>query len=161
MFCGTTTGDILGINMNSHQMQFIIPVKDKFSLGVTALSLVGYHDSTFDFLVGTGDGLVGRYEAKVSMDKSHKMNATWKHHPGIKPWQDCKLKKRSAISSIAKRGSGHMFFVGTENCQIYKFNYAELSASLVKTCHSSPTQPERAQEFRDAVAQTATGRGGQ
>jgi len=138
MFCGTTTGDILGVNMNSHQMQFCVPGKDKFSLGVSAISLVNYQKDTFDFLIGTGDGLVGRYEMKVTTDKSHHVNATWKHHCGIKPWQDPKLKKRSAVTSIAKRGSGHMFFIGTDDCQMYRFTYAELSATLVKTCHSSP-----------------------
>lgn len=85
MFCGTTTGDILGINMKSYQMQFLVPTKDKFSLGVTALSIINFRDeSTYDFLVGTGDGLVGRYEMKVHMDKHHHMNATWKHHNDVK-----------------------------------------------------------------------------
>ena len=85
MFCGTTTGDILGINMKSYQMQFLVPVKDKFSLGVSALSIINFRDDcTYDFLVGTGDGLVGRYEMKVHMDKHHHMNATWKHHCDVK-----------------------------------------------------------------------------
>ncbi|KAK7113715.1 cilia- and flagella-associated protein 52-like [Littorina saxatilis] len=137
MFCGTSTGDILGVNIRSYQMQFVVPGKDKFSLGVTAISIVNYHDSMYDFLIGTGDGLVGKYQLKVAMDKRHHVIATWKHN-GTKPWQDPKLKRRSAVTSIAKRGTGHMFFIGTEHCQIYRFNYSEMIATLLKTCHSSP-----------------------
>jgi len=138
LFCGTTTGDILGVNLKTFQMQFLVPAKEKFSQGVTALSLVNYKDKCFDFLVGTGDGLVGRYELKVAVDKKNYISATFKHHSTVKPWMDCKLKKRSGISSIALRGKGHMFFAGMENSQIYKFNYSEMSASLIKTCHSNP-----------------------
>lgn len=138
MFCGTTTGDILAVNLKSNQMQFVLPVKDKFSLGVTALAITGFRDpNTYDFLVGTGDGLVGRYEIKVTIDKHNKATATFKHHQGVQPWMDTKVKRRSAVTSIAKRGAGHMFFAGTHNSQMYRFNYAELSAKLIKTCHSN------------------------
>lgn len=136
-FCGTTTGDIMCINIKYCQLQLIVPAKERFSQGVTALSLITFHNDCFDFLVGTGDGLVGRYEMKVTLDKKNHLTTTWKHSAAVKPWTDTKLRKRSAITSIAKRGAGHMFFVGSANSQIYKFNYGELTASLIKTCHSS------------------------
>jgi hypothetical protein len=53
-FCGTTTGDIIGINMRTRFFQVQGPKKELFSLGVTALALL----KSGDFLVGAGDGEV-------------------------------------------------------------------------------------------------------
>ena len=84
MFCGTTTGDILAVNMKPpYQLQFQVPNKELFTMGVTTLSILKCEDNTFDFLVGTGSGIVGRYETKVSVVKGHKVQGTWKHHSGV------------------------------------------------------------------------------
>ena len=55
-FCGTTTGDLLAINMRSYHFQTYGPEhKDKkFSLGVTTMALL----KTGDIIVGAGDGTV-------------------------------------------------------------------------------------------------------
>lgn len=66
-YCGTTTGDILGINMQSRLFQFIGPEKDRFSLGVTALVMM----PTGEFIVGGGDGTVVLVK-QVLMDVKHK-----------------------------------------------------------------------------------------
>ncbi|ESO89136.1 hypothetical protein LOTGIDRAFT_105926 [Lottia gigantea] len=115
-FCGTTTGDILIINRESKKLQFFVPEKEKFSLGVTAMSFISL--PTFEFLIGSGEGKLGQYRIKI-------------------PWKDELYKtKNNSITSIALRGGGHQFFVGSGNSQIYKFNYAEFKCELVKSCHS-------------------------
>lgn len=53
-YCGTTTGDIMAVNMSSFNFQAIGPDKNRFSLGVTALCLL----KTGELLVGGGDGTV-------------------------------------------------------------------------------------------------------
>lgn len=141
ILCGTTSGDILGIiNSDTPQLQFLVPEKKKFSQGVTAMSIVNACDDRcgVQLLVGTGDGMVGLYDLKWTKDKAHHIIATFKHRNNVEPWMDTKLKKRSAVTSIAKRGSGHQFFVGTENSQVYKFNFCELSADLFKTSLPGP-----------------------
>ena len=56
MYCGTTTGDILAVNLQSDRPNFQVsgPEKGKFSQGVTALALL----KTGDLLIGAGDGTV-------------------------------------------------------------------------------------------------------
>ena len=53
-FCGTTTGDILAINMKTKRFQYKAPEKNNFEKGVTALA----HLKNSNFLVGTGCGKV-------------------------------------------------------------------------------------------------------
>ena len=53
-YCGTTTGDILAVNMVTNTFQVIGPEKEKFSLGVTSLIQL----PSGEFLVGAGDGTV-------------------------------------------------------------------------------------------------------
>ena len=66
-YCGTTTGDIIGVNMASNNFQVQGP-KELFSLGVTALSLL----PTGDLLVGTGDGTVAVVKDKTANFKKTK-----------------------------------------------------------------------------------------
>ncbi|XP_046352426.2 cilia- and flagella-associated protein 52-like [Haliotis rufescens] len=137
-FCGTTTGDILAINMNTVRLQFLVPEKNKFSQGVTALSFVKVDEcaENYDFLVGAGDGTLAQCKIKVTMN-GNKIKATLKHN--VEPWKDNLVKNKcSSLTSIALRGSGHQFFVGSGSSNIYKFNYPEFSCVLKKTCHSKP-----------------------
>lgn len=53
-YCGTTTGDILAINMVTNTFQVVGPEKEKFSLGVTSLLAL----PSGEFVVGAGDGTV-------------------------------------------------------------------------------------------------------
>ncbi|MGH0164119.1 UNVERIFIED_CONTAM: hypothetical protein FKN15_046365 [Acipenser sinensis] len=53
-FCGTSSGDILTVNLKTKLLNSCAPQKKKFSLGVTALKTL----KTGDMLVGSGDGVV-------------------------------------------------------------------------------------------------------
>ena len=55
MYCGTTTGDIMVINIKSCRLQGIGPEKDRISRGITALAPLA---SNGDILVGGGDGTI-------------------------------------------------------------------------------------------------------
>uniref|UniRef100_A0A1I8H039 Cilia- and flagella-associated protein 52 n=3 Tax=Macrostomum lignano TaxID=282301 RepID=A0A1I8H039_9PLAT len=120
LFCGTTTGDVLGINMESRLFQSIGPEKEKFSLGVTALALL----ETGDFLIGAGNGMVQIMRASEQTTQ----------HRTVRRQQQ---KLDSGVSSLSLRGKGHEFYASTEKSQIYKFNLADFSHTLVNTCHSS------------------------
>ncbi|GFS23246.1 cilia- and flagella-associated protein 52 [Elysia marginata] len=135
-FCGTTTGDILCINKSTNILQFEVPAKNKFSLGVTALSFVKMTPKGFNILVGTGAGSVGNYDIGVTFENGNKVKPVFKHRSDAQPWKH--EEENSAITSIAKRGAGHQFFVGTAHSQVYKFQFADFTAELVKTCHSCP-----------------------
>ena len=41
------------------------------------------------------------------------------------------------VTSVALRGQGHQFFVGTGKSHIYKFNLTEFTHELINTCHYS------------------------
>ncbi|CAL1528824.1 unnamed protein product [Lymnaea stagnalis] len=137
-FCGTTTGDILCINKNTNILQFEVPAKNKFSLGVTALSFVKMTEKGFNMLLGTGSGVVGNFDIGVEFEKGNKVKAIFKHRSDKQPWKHD--VETSAVTSIAKRGAGHQasFFVGTAHSQVYKFQFADFTAELIKTCHSCP-----------------------
>lgn len=100
-FCGTTTGDILQIGYQG-QFKAIGPEKNKFSLGVTALQCL----KSGDILAGSGDGKV-----HLLAPLSFKTKKT----------AECEAE----VTSLALRGDGHMFFVGTVKSQIYKVQLSE------------------------------------
>lgn len=139
-FCGTSTGDILAINMKTKRFQYKAPEKNNFENGVTALA----HLKNSNFLVGTGCGKL--YELKFPLPTDGKTKPPKPKE--IRCWQDetVKSNKDAAITSIALRGAGHQFFVGTANARMYKFGYESTNKSgvpmfdtceLTKTCHSS------------------------
>ena len=66
-YCGTTTGDIIAVNMSSKNFQAQGP-KDLFSQGVTAISLL----PSGELLVGTGDGTVAVVKDKDAHFKKTK-----------------------------------------------------------------------------------------
>ncbi|KAK3091565.1 hypothetical protein FSP39_020840 [Pinctada imbricata] len=144
-FCGTTTGDIIGVNMNTKFFQFLGPEKEKFSLGVETLALI----KSGQLLVGAGDGEVALVQFFNKVDKDSKNKKAKICFEKKRSWRDKKTKKQSAVTSIGLRGDGHQFYVGSANSQIYRFNFAEFNADpspklnpnqgavLVKTCHSN------------------------
>ncbi len=105
---------MLAINMTSYCFQKFGP-KELFSLGVTSLCLL----KSGDLLVGAGDGTVCVCKGKDSNFKRTKQYT----------------KLSGAITSIALRGKGHQFYVGTDQSNIYRFNFAEFSEELISTCH--------------------------
>ncbi|XP_077979702.1 cilia- and flagella-associated protein 52-like [Glandiceps talaboti] len=113
-YCGTTSGDILQVNANRCILAHYGPAKTKFSLGVTALTLV----KTGEIMVGAGDGEVATVTpVKFKKTKSSKING--------------------AITSLALRGQGHQFFVGTDCAEVYKFNFGDFTSEKEKTCHNA------------------------
>ena len=63
-YCGTSTGDILAVNMKSRNFQFKAPLKNNFDMGVTALT----HVRKDCFLVGTGCGKVYELQFPLPAD---------------------------------------------------------------------------------------------
>ena len=59
VFCGTTTGDILEIDIKQAAFKRLAPVGKNFSLGVLSISI----HTNGDLVVGAGDGTI----AKVSI----------------------------------------------------------------------------------------------
>lgn len=114
LYCGTSSGDILGINTKTRLFQHIGPVKGKFSLGVTAMAML----ITGEVLVGAGDGTV----SVVQGDKFKRSTKT--------------TTIQGAVKSIAVRGKGHQFYVGTSLSHIYCFNFTDFTKTLRNTCHS-------------------------
>ncbi|XP_071778668.1 cilia- and flagella-associated protein 52 [Centroberyx gerrardi] len=114
IFCGTTSGDIMKVNLKTGLLNGCGPVKKKYSQGVNALRIL----KSGDLLVGSGAGLF-----------------TLCSGANFKPLKEVQLEK--AVTSIAMRGEGQQFFVGTEAAQIYRFSYEDLEAELVSTSHNS------------------------
>lgn len=115
-YCGTTTGDILGVNMRTQIIQLIGPKKELFSLGVRALALL----KNKEMIIGAGDGTVCIVKGDNFKKDAKKI-----------------AKVQGGVTSIALRGVGHQFYVGTSNSHIHKFNIAEFKNELVITCHNS------------------------
>ncbi|XP_072414529.1 cilia- and flagella-associated protein 52 [Chiloscyllium punctatum] len=113
-YCGTTTGDILMISMKTGLLNNYGPIKNKFSLGVTAIVEL----KSEDILVGSGDGVIVLCKTP--------------HFKALK-----KVQVDGGITSISLRGQGHQFFVGTITSQIYRFNFTEFKEELITTCHSN------------------------
>ncbi|XP_033751750.1 cilia- and flagella-associated protein 52-like [Pecten maximus] len=131
LLCGTTTGDILGVNKDTKLLQFHGPggpnikKQKNFSCGVTALA----HVFDKQMLVGSGAGEVAL--VTYSLNKKNEWVFEKK-----RSWLDQSSKDENvAVASIALRGKGHQFFVGMTNSQIYKFNFADFSCELIKTSH--------------------------
>uniref|UniRef100_A0A8C2X6V7 Cilia- and flagella-associated protein 52 n=1 Tax=Cyclopterus lumpus TaxID=8103 RepID=A0A8C2X6V7_CYCLU len=114
IFCGTTSGDILKINLKTGLLSDFGPVKDKFSMGVNVLRILkcGY------LLVGSGSGTL-----------------TLCSGINFKTLKKVQLEK--GVTSIAIRGEGQQFYVGTEAAQIYRFGYDDFKAELIYTSHNS------------------------
>ncbi|KAH1183141.1 cilia- and flagella-associated protein 52 [Mauremys mutica] len=112
-YVGTSSGDILKLNMKSKLMSDYGPVKEKFSLGVTALLLL----KTGDLVVSTGGGIVALCKGS-----------------NYKPIK--KIQVQGGVTSLTLRGQGHQFFVGTDESQIYRLNYNDFKEELIATCHN-------------------------
>ncbi|XP_065591191.1 cilia- and flagella-associated protein 52 [Cyrtonyx montezumae] len=110
-YVGTSTGDVLKVNTRNKLMTDFGPQK-KFSLGVTALLLL----KTGDVIVGTGGGTVA-----LCKGSNYKVMKNFQVQGGV--------------TSLARRGQGHQFFVGTNACQMYRVNYTAFKEELISTCH--------------------------
>lgn len=46
------------------------------------------------------------------------------------------VQLEKGVTSIALRGEGQQFFVGTEAAQMYRFSYEDFKADLISTSHT-------------------------
>ncbi|CAJ1065978.1 cilia- and flagella-associated protein 52 [Xyrichtys novacula] len=114
MFCGTTSGDIMKINMKQGLLTDCGPVKKKYNLGVNVLRVL----KSGDLLVGSGSGTFSLCSS--TSFATHKT-----------------VELEKGVTSIALRGEGQQFFVGTEASQMYRFSYDDFNPELISTSHSS------------------------
>ncbi|GLD64997.1 cilia- and flagella-associated protein 52 [Lates japonicus] len=114
ILCGTTSGDIMKINLKTGLLSDCGPVKTKYSLGVNVIRIL----KSGNLLVGSGSG---------TFTLCSKTN--------FKTLKEVQLEK--GVTSIAIRGEGQQFFVGTEAAQMYRFNYVDFKAELISTSHNS------------------------
>ncbi|OWF46478.1 WD repeat-containing protein 16 [Mizuhopecten yessoensis] len=124
LLCGTYTGDILGINVDTNRFQFLGPKgghnskkAENFQCGVTALA---HLPGNQEMLVGSGNGEV----ALVTY-----------------------LKHKDNLSNFF----AFQFYVGMSNSQIYRFTYTDFACELVKSSHHGPVTdivfPSRSNEL--------------
>ncbi|XP_048871689.1 cilia- and flagella-associated protein 52 [Brienomyrus brachyistius] len=113
-YCGTSSGDVLKVNLRTKLLNSCWPVKQKFSKGVNSLSML----KTGDILVGSGDGM-----CTLSSGSNFKTLR--------------KVQLEGGVTSVALRGEGHQFFVGTDAAQIYRCNYMDFKEELIATSHNS------------------------
>ncbi|CAL1537213.1 unnamed protein product [Lymnaea stagnalis] len=135
IFCGTTSGDIMVFHGTGGALQCLVPPK-QLSSGVTCLAYVRMlEDSVFCLLVGTGEGKVGYYTITLMKAKGNMVTGKMAPYKGYKMWKSD--RDSSAVTSITKVGTGHQFYIGTKDCQIYRFSLAKWTAELVRTCSNS------------------------
>uniref|UniRef100_A0A3Q3KS70 Cilia- and flagella-associated protein 52 n=1 Tax=Monopterus albus TaxID=43700 RepID=A0A3Q3KS70_MONAL len=113
IFCGTTSGDIMKINLKTGLLSDYGPVKPK-KKGVSVLKML----KNGNLLVGSGSGTF-----------------TVCSTTNFKTLKKVQLEK--GVTSIDIRGEGQQFFVGTEAAQMYRFSYQDFKAELISSSHSS------------------------
>jgi len=128
---GTTSGDLLKINMQTCKLINCGPEKEKFTRGVTDIKML----SNGNLVVANGAG-------HVSLVKS----TNHKKYNRIREFQvDTNQCGSCSISSVALRGNGREIFVGTTQAEIYKLglsgneaaqgDQAKWSGEMVVSCH--------------------------
>ncbi|XP_061589430.1 cilia- and flagella-associated protein 52-like [Cololabis saira] len=112
-FCGTTSGDIMKIQMKTGRMKNYGPDRAKYSHGVSALKVL----SSGELLVGCGSGNL----TLCSTDKFEPLK---------------KVQLEGGVTSITGGNDQHIF-VGTEAAQVYRFDYESFQAELASTSHTN------------------------
>ncbi|KAF6718023.1 Cilia- and flagella-associated protein 52 [Oryzias melastigma] len=112
MFCGTTTGDVLKINLRTGLLSDCGPVKAKHNLGVVALKVL----ESGDLLVGSGSGV---------LSLCSKTN--------FKTLRRIQLEKE--VTSITVKDTEQKFYAGTEAGCIFRISFNDFEAELVYTSH--------------------------
>eukprot|EP00051_Salpingoeca_urceolata_P031661 m.12474 g.12474 ORF g.12474 m.12474 type:complete len:611 (-) comp4265_c0_seq1:143-1975(-) len=111
-YCGTSTGDIVCINLKTRLLKSNGPSKGLVSNGISSLKLL----KNGEILVGGGAGSINVIRTA-----------------GWRTLRKCSVKGN--VSSVALRGDGHEFFVGTSQSTLHRVGLAELEPSLVKISH--------------------------
>ncbi|XP_055873535.1 cilia- and flagella-associated protein 52-like [Biomphalaria glabrata] len=135
VFCGTTSGDVMVFHAVGGALQFVVPNK-QIAGGITSLAYTRMlEDNVFCLLIGSGEGKMGYYTVTLSVGKGNLVSGAMAMYKGYKTWSSD--RDNSAVTSISKIGAGHQFYIGTKNCQIYRFNLAKWTAELVRTCSNN------------------------
>ncbi|KAM8842729.1 cilia- and flagella-associated protein 52 [Synchiropus picturatus] len=113
IYCGTTTGDIMKVNMDRRHMSHYGPTKTKYHMGVTALKLL----ESGELLVGCGSGAF----VLCSADDFKVLK---------------KLQLDKKVTSITARGNDEKYFLGTEASHLYHFSLDDFKADLLSSCHN-------------------------
>lgn len=131
-YCGTTTGDIMQINLERFILRNTGPAKSPVQLGVTATVMA----PNGDVVVGGGDGTLA--VMKTQTDPSPNNPKALKKMPFT-----ATTKLEGGITSITidkATRTGFTLFAGTSACNIYKVTYDQaagtLKEELVQTAHS-------------------------
>ncbi|KAI9140685.1 WD40-repeat-containing domain protein [Paraphysoderma sedebokerense] len=114
IYCGTTTGDVLQINVKTKLFKHAGPPKEKdnFSLGVLCVAL---SPDMRTMIIGAGDGTV----ASLAFGSMKILNFT---------------KVLGKVTSITFE-SNDLFNVSTAQSNIYQINADKFETKLLKTCH--------------------------
>ncbi|KAJ3079705.1 Cilia- and flagella-associated protein 52 [Rhizoclosmatium hyalinum] len=117
MYCGTTTGDLLQVNLRTKLFKHSGPPKEKdlFSMGVLSVAISPQNDMV---LVGCGDGGIAAMKL-----------------PSLKIVKSVKVS--GSVTSISFDNPEH-FFAGTAYSNIYYVGLKEFAPVLKSTCHYSP-----------------------
>ncbi|KAJ3417382.1 Cilia- and flagella-associated protein 52 [Chytridiales sp. JEL 0842] len=117
MYCGTTTGDLLQVNLRTKLFKHSGPPneKDLFSMGILSVALSPRNDLV---IVGCGDGTIASLKLpKLNIIKS--------------------VKVSGSVTSITFDNADN-FFAGTAYSNIYYVPVSDLTPTLKSTCHYSP-----------------------
>ncbi|XP_029948827.1 cilia- and flagella-associated protein 52 [Salarias fasciatus] len=114
IFCGTTSGDILKINLGTRLLTDCGPKKPKYSVGVNVIRTL----PSGELLVGSGCGTVA-----LCSGTDFKITK--------------KAKLGQGVTSIALTEEGQKFFVGTESSELYCFTLENFEPEIIFSSHSS------------------------
>ncbi|GBM29807.1 Cilia- and flagella-associated protein 52 [Araneus ventricosus] len=158
LYCGTASGDILKLQivmLDGEHLAYdakllccltrviskeIVGDIPLYSGGVTAIAVL----KTGELLIGTGDGVVCR-ATQVELRAKDASKLLSKKPVGTKSKSkvETKLKElektvvKGHVSSIALRGDGHQFLVGSGKSEIYQVTLTEFQTERIYTCHGS------------------------
>lgn len=114
LFCGTSSGDVLKIQLHNNAFLFKKASKKPLCMGVNTL----IKQENGLIVAGAGDGTV----ATIDPNTLKRVNST---------------KFSGPVSSLALNANQDHFFVGTTKCNIFLVEVSSLEYELRNTCHSS------------------------
>lgn len=112
MYCGTSTGDVLQVNVKTKILRSQGPTKGLFGNGVTCMTMLPNND----LIIGTGDGTVAYLQPSTFAVKR-------------------KATLEGSITSVSLAGKGEYFFAGTDHASIYKVGVDTFTTEQRSICH--------------------------
>uniref|UniRef100_UPI00358ECF07 cilia- and flagella-associated protein 52 n=1 Tax=Myxine glutinosa TaxID=7769 RepID=UPI00358ECF07 len=114
-FCGTSSGDVLCVNLKTHRLISCNPSTNKFSQGVTALHLL----PDGQLCIGAGDGTLAVC------------------HP-VKMKHQQRIMMEGSVQSVVMCNEGKRLMVGTAAGYVYQVELPNLEFKLFSSCHGQP-----------------------